>query len=177
MASRALPYEYLLHYCLGDVGMNKRCAFVITQCVVLAVCSVICGFQTGLTNNTYIPLSNSTFVILPFLLFSFFQYFLQRKEHCWRKIVNGVLSIVKSTFCLYLSWFLIFPAFASTYWQPEFLAEIGNFSATIWFTILHCTTGIFLVLALVPELVLVGMDVVWMVKKLARHIQAKKQKA
>ena len=156
--------------------MIRRRKFFVVQIIALVVSYILCTIQAGFNTGSFSPITPSTPIILACLFFAIFQLFFFWKEQLWRKIANILAVFGKMFFCIGLLP-LITWIFHESHWTAEHWAQIGNFGANIWYCLFSIATSLVVYAFLFVDLVLVGVDVVWMVKKLAKHIQAKKQKA
>lgn len=158
------------------ISLNRQCKFLLWANVLALLCCILCTIQNCFRLGEIVFLSNVTFSVMSFLFFSVLQFIFAWKDSVWRKVGNLIALLGNLLF--FFNWLhLVFPLFESSHWIASEWAQVGNFGADIWTCILNVATTFFVGACLIVELVLVGVDVVWMVKKLAKHIQAKKQKA
>ena len=158
-------------------NLNKRCKLIVWECAILFVCFIICGIQHSVATNAFQMLTNCIALLLPFWVISALEFICLYHESNSRKMVNAILIIAKTAVCIILYMISINWMWHESHWTPEDWAQIGIFGATIWNFLLNIGTSMVVGVFLVGDIVLVGVDVVWMIKKLAKHIQAKKQKA
>lgn len=156
--------------------MKKRCVLLVIEIAILAVFLLISAKAISCSTGSFIPSINHRPAILSFIAFSLAQLALY-KETYWQRIANAVLFICKSILCIMACVILVYPVFRSSNLALLNPADLGDFGSYTWFTILTCTLGVLITLFLAIDLVFVGVDVVRMVKKLAKHFQAKRQKA
>ena len=158
-------------------NLNKRCKLIVWECAILLLFFVVCTIQDCVEDKEFRIMFNSSFIIYIFFISSVLQFVFAWKDSVWRKIANTVCVVVKILIILWLYFVTIHWMWHESHWTPEDWAQIGNFGTTIWGFLLSICTSMVVGVFLVGDLVLVGVDVVWMIKKLAKHIQAKKQKA
>ena len=158
---------------------KKRFKFMLIEHAVLVGCWLIIFVQYffAKAQNQDFWAHTAWIVLVAFVFFSLAQYVATRNYSIMAKFANAMIVFVKTRICYLLFIAVNFELFTTRCWTPEQWAEIGNFGTEIWSYLLRAGTGIVLIAVTAIELVVVGVDIVGMVKKLAKHIQARRQKA
>ena len=160
--------------------MTQRSKLILVECAILAVFFLFCTVQLTCFNigeASASPVFPAEFLFLVFWGNSVFQFVLSLKETIFRKSANLFFVFTKVFLCVTL--FLAFCPwmFNGQQWTASRWKEIGEFGSRIWYLLSSTSSTLLIGVFLVGDIVLVGVDVVWMIKKLAKHIQAKRQKA